>query len=46
MYQHFNLQVPPKFTQSGIFGLKVNHLETLLLSLLLWNAAVKAASTG
>jgi hypothetical protein len=27
--QDFPLQDPPKFTQSGIFGLKTNHLATL-----------------
>jgi hypothetical protein len=30
MYQHFPFQGPPKFTQIGIFGLKTNHLATLL----------------
>jgi hypothetical protein len=29
IYQHFQSQGPPKFTQSGIFGLKINHLATL-----------------
>jgi hypothetical protein len=29
MYQHHPLPEPPKFTQIGIFGLKINHLETL-----------------
>jgi hypothetical protein len=29
MYQHLPLQEPPKFTQIGIFGLKINHLATL-----------------
>jgi hypothetical protein len=30
--QHFPLQDPPKFTQSGIiFGLKTNHLATQLV---------------
>jgi hypothetical protein len=29
MYPHFPLQDPPKFTQNGIFGLKINHLATL-----------------
>jgi hypothetical protein len=27
--QHFPIQGPPKFTQIGIFGLKINHLATL-----------------
>jgi hypothetical protein len=31
-YQHFPWQDPPKFTQVGIFGLKINHLATLLPS--------------
>jgi hypothetical protein len=30
IYQHFLFQGPPKFTQIGIFGLKINHLATLL----------------
>jgi hypothetical protein len=29
IYQHFPFQGPPKFTQTGIFGLKINHLATL-----------------
>jgi hypothetical protein len=29
MYQHHPLQDPPKFTQIGIFGLKIYHLATL-----------------
>jgi hypothetical protein len=32
MYQHFPLQGPPKFTQIRIFGLKINHLATLMLA--------------
>jgi hypothetical protein len=28
-YQHLPLQDPPKFTQIGIFGLKICHLATL-----------------
>jgi hypothetical protein len=30
IYQHLPLQDRPKFTQIGIFGLKTNHLATLL----------------
>jgi hypothetical protein len=30
MYQHLPLHKPPKFTQIVIFGLKINHLATLL----------------
>jgi hypothetical protein len=30
IYQHFPLKDPPKFTQIGIFGLKICHLATLL----------------
>jgi hypothetical protein len=30
--QHFPFQGTPKFTQSGIFGLKIYHLATLLLA--------------
>jgi hypothetical protein len=30
IYQHFTFQGPPKFTQIGIFGLKRNHLATLV----------------
>jgi hypothetical protein len=29
MYQHLPLQDPPKFTESGIFGMKICHLATL-----------------
>jgi hypothetical protein len=36
MYQHFTFQGPPNVTPIGIFGLKTNHLATLLLSLLRW----------
>jgi predicted secreted protein len=31
IYQHLPLQDPPKFTQIGIFGLKIWHLATLFL---------------
>jgi hypothetical protein len=31
IYQHFPIWGPPKFTQNGIFGLKRNHLATLVL---------------
>jgi hypothetical protein len=31
IYQHFRFQGPPNCTQIGIFGLKTNHLATLLL---------------
>jgi hypothetical protein len=27
--QHLPLQDPPKFTQTGVFGLKMSHLATL-----------------
>jgi hypothetical protein len=30
IYQHLPLQDPPKFTQIWIFGLKTNHLTTLV----------------
>jgi hypothetical protein len=30
IYQHLPLQDPPKFTQIGIFGLKICHLATLM----------------
>jgi hypothetical protein len=30
MNQHFPFQGPPKFTNIGIFGLKINHLATLV----------------
>jgi hypothetical protein len=33
IYQHLPLQDPPKFTQIGIFGLKINHLATLYLGM-------------
>jgi hypothetical protein len=29
-YQHFPYQGPPKYTQIGICGLKINHLATLV----------------
>jgi hypothetical protein len=32
IYQHLQLRDPPKFTQNGIFGVKINHLATLLLA--------------
>jgi hypothetical protein len=32
MYQNLSLQDPPKFTQIGIFGLKIYHLATLFQS--------------
>jgi hypothetical protein len=28
IYQHLSSQDPPKFTQIGILGLKINHLAT------------------
>jgi hypothetical protein len=33
IYQHFPFQGPPKFTQIWFFGLKTNHLATLLKAL-------------
>jgi hypothetical protein len=30
MYQHFAFQGPPKYSQIGIFGMKINHLATLM----------------
>jgi hypothetical protein len=30
IYNHLPLQDPPKFTQTGIFGLKIYHLATLV----------------
>jgi hypothetical protein len=30
IYQHFPFQGPPKHTQIGIFGLKINHMATLM----------------
>jgi hypothetical protein len=35
IYQHIQLQDPPKFTQIGIFRLKIYHLATLLETRLL-----------
>jgi hypothetical protein len=32
VYQNFPIRGPPKFTQTGIFGLKINHLATLMRS--------------
>jgi hypothetical protein len=29
IFQHFLFKGPPKYTQDGIFGLKINHLATL-----------------
>jgi hypothetical protein len=28
-YNYFSFQGPPEYTQSGIFGMKINHLATL-----------------
>jgi hypothetical protein len=33
MYQNLPSQEPPKFTQIGMFGLKINHLATLVQTL-------------
>jgi hypothetical protein len=33
VYQHFPFQGPPKYTQLGIFGPKINHLAPLLLAM-------------
>jgi hypothetical protein len=33
IYQHRPLQDPRKFTQSGDFGLKINHLATLAMTM-------------
>jgi hypothetical protein len=30
MYQYFRIYGPPKLTQIGIFGWKINHLATLV----------------
>jgi hypothetical protein len=35
-YQHVPFQAPPKFTQIGIFGLKINHLATLSIMIMIW----------
>jgi hypothetical protein len=35
IYQHFPFQGPPKCTQIGIFGLKINHLATLVFGIIL-----------
>jgi hypothetical protein len=32
MHQHFPFQGPPKFSQSGLFGLNLNHLATLVIN--------------
>jgi hypothetical protein len=32
MYHYLPLQVPPIFTKIGIFGLKIKHLATLVIS--------------
>jgi hypothetical protein len=32
IYQHFPNHGPPKLTQISIFGLKINHLATLLVT--------------
>jgi hypothetical protein len=31
IHEYFSIYGPPKFTQNGIFGLKINHLATLML---------------
>jgi hypothetical protein len=33
VFQHLPLHEPPKFTQTVIFGLKINHLATLTQSI-------------
>jgi hypothetical protein len=33
MYKHFPIKGPQKFTQNGNFGMKMNHLATLGLTL-------------
>jgi hypothetical protein len=33
IYQHFRIYGPPKFTQIGIFGLKINHLASLVITM-------------
>jgi hypothetical protein len=35
IYQHIQFQGPPKFSQIGIFGLKIDHLATLLTRMFL-----------
>jgi hypothetical protein len=48
--KYLPLQELPKFTHSGIFGLKINHLATLLATLVLslvlavtWRLSLTAA---
>jgi hypothetical protein len=38
IHQYFTLEGHPKYTQIGIFGMKINHLATLQGSL--WSAYV------
>jgi hypothetical protein len=33
IYQHLPLKDPPKFTEIGVFGLKIWHLATLKLGI-------------
>jgi hypothetical protein len=43
--KQFPFQGPPNFNQIGIFGLKINHLATLVL-LISWQFAPKKGLTG
>jgi hypothetical protein len=40
IYQHFPFQGSPNYTQIGMFGLKINHLATLLA----WGGVSRASS--
>jgi hypothetical protein len=45
IYQHFPFQGPPKCTEIGIYGLKLNHLATLAwLSLFLGGGGTTSAA--
>jgi hypothetical protein len=43
-YQQLPLQDPPKFTQSGIFGLKTNHPRNLKFKILIKAVEAKTAT--
>jgi hypothetical protein len=43
-YRHLPLQDVPKFTQIGIFGLKIFHLPTLVQYALTWELGISSIS--
>jgi hypothetical protein len=45
IYLHFPLQDPPKLTQIGVFGLKINHLATLVCDIFIFGTMPHFLST-